>query len=206
MTNNPRVVLIAGGSGGIGRACAARFLAAGDSVTIVGRSIASLEDAQDYLTKLTSTQGKLLAIQGDLSHADQAEKIAAEANSKSGRIDILVNAAGAAPRSPKQETNPETWELGMRLKFFPIIFLTHFVLPFMLARKNGAIVNIIGMGGRTPRAGHLVGSAANAALINATKGLAAQYAPFGVRINGINPGITQTPRTLRRFREIAALR
>ena len=111
-----------------------------------------------------------------------------------GPIDVLVNSAGAARRTPFDELQPQTWHDAMQAKFFSYIHVMDPLIKRMGERGSGAIVNIIGMGGKVATTTHLAGGAANAALMLATAGLAAAYGPRGVRVNAVNPALTLTDR------------
>jgi NAD(P)-dependent dehydrogenase (short-subunit alcohol dehydrogenase family) len=135
-----------------------------------------------------------VAIRADLTRAEEAERMAAEAERSLGPIDTLVNSAGAARRYAPEDLDAQAWHAAMDAKYFSYIHPIDAVLRRMVARGRGAIVNIIGQGGKVANPVHLPGGAANAALMLATTGLAAAFAPKGVRINGINPGATLTDR------------
>jgi NAD(P)-dependent dehydrogenase (short-subunit alcohol dehydrogenase family) len=107
---------------------------------------------------------------------------------------VLVNSAGAARRYAPADLDAEAWHAAMDAKYFSYIHPLDAVLKRMANRGRGAIVNIIGSGGKVANPVHLPGGAANAALMLATTGLAAAFAPRGVRINAINPGATLTGR------------
>lgn len=111
-----------------------------------------------------------------------------------GPIDVLVNSAGGAKRVTPAELSPEKWRVAMDAKFFTYMNTMDFVLPKMVARKAGVVVNIIGTGGKIASPIHLPGGAANAALMLASAGLAAAWGHAGVRVNVINPGATMTGR------------
>jgi len=111
-----------------------------------------------------------------------------------GPLDILVNSAGAAKRTDADDLTPQAWRAGMDAKYFSYIHVIDPVVKRMAARGRGAIVNIIGNGGKLPAPTHLAGGAANAALMLATAGLAGAYAAKGVRVIGLNPGLTETGR------------
>ena len=128
----------------------------------------------------------------DMTRADDAERMIGAIEQAQGAIDVLVNAAGAARRYAPADLDARAWHDAMDAKFFSTIQPTDAVLKRMLARKRGVIVNIIGMGGKVANPVHLPGGAANVALMLATTGLAATYAPSGIRVNGINPGATLT--------------
>jgi NAD(P)-dependent dehydrogenase (short-subunit alcohol dehydrogenase family) len=111
-----------------------------------------------------------------------------------GPIGVLVNSAGAARRNAPAELSPDAFRQAMDAKYFSYMHLLEPVAKRMVARKTGSIVNIIGQGGRSPSIMHIAGGSANAALMLATVGYAKAYAPFRVRVNGINPGLTHTTR------------
>jgi NAD(P)-dependent dehydrogenase (short-subunit alcohol dehydrogenase family) len=180
-------VLITGGSKGIGLACAKAFRAEGARVAIVSRSRENLEAAKKIL-------GEAYTIAADLIDASAAAAMVERVEKELGPIDVLVNSAGAAKRTDADELTPAAWRAGMDAKYFSYINVIDPVVKRMAARGRGAIVNIIGMGGKVASPVHLPGGAANAALMLATTGLAAAFGPKGIRINAINPGATLTGR------------
>ncbi|HVY05746.1 MAG TPA: SDR family oxidoreductase [Burkholderiales bacterium] len=182
-----RVVLITGGSKGIGLACALAFLKEGAKVAIVSRDRANLDRAAKQL-------GDVICIAADLSRAEEAQRMAAEATSALGPVDVLINSAGAAKRYPPEELNAQSWHAAMDAKYFTYIHAMDALLPSMQARKRGNVVNIIGAGGKVASSIHLPGGAANSALMLATVGLASVYGKHGVRVNAINPAATITER------------
>ncbi len=111
-----------------------------------------------------------------------------------GRPDVLVNSAGAAKRYAPEELSPEAYRQAMDAKYFTYAHAIDAVISGMAERHRGSIVNIIGMGGKAASTLHIAGGSANAALMLTTVGLATAYAPMGVRVNAINPGLTQTSR------------
>ena len=118
----------------------------------------------------------------------------AEAERDVGPIDMLVNSAGAARRYAPADLDAAAWHAAMDAKYFSYIHPLGAALKRMVTRGRGAIVNVIGSGGKVANPVHLPGGAANAALMLATTGLAAAFGPKGIRINAINPGITLTGR------------
>ena len=182
-----RAVLVTGGSKGIGLACARAFVEEGAMVAIVSRDRANLDTAAVQLPKVTT-------IVADLTRAEDAARMAQEAERALGPIDVLVNSAGAARRYLPDELNAQAWHAAMDAKYFTYIHAMDAVLPSMRGRRRGAVVNIIGTGGKVATPIHLPGGAANSALMLASVGLASVYGKFGVRINAINPGATMTGR------------
>lgn len=184
-------VLITGGSRGIGLACAREFLREGARVTLVGRNRATMDAA---LAQLQAEGHAAAGHCADLADAAAALRVVEEAEDARGAIDILVNSAGAARRTPFHELQPQAWQEAMQAKFFTYINVMDPLVRRMGARGAGAIVNVVGMGGKVATTTHIAGGAANAALMLASAGLAAAWGPKGVRVNAVNPSLTQTER------------
>jgi NAD(P)-dependent dehydrogenase (short-subunit alcohol dehydrogenase family) len=182
-----KVVLITGGSKGIGLACARAFLAEGARVAIASRSPENLAAARAAL-------GDVFAAVADLTDAAQGATLIAEVEAALGPLDVLVNSAGAARRTPPDDLTPAAWHAAMQAKYFTYIHAIDPAVKRMAARGAGVIVNVIGNGGKVAAPTHLAGGAANAALMLATAGLATAYAPRGIRVLGLNPGLTETDR------------
>ncbi len=187
--------LISGGSKGIGLACAAGFLAEGASVSLVSRGADNLAAAREtLLAHCPGAAGRVGIYPADLRDAGAAAAVLDEVEKKGGAVDILVNSAGAARRTPPDELTAQHWHEAMNAKFFTYIHLMDPVVKRMARRGGGAVVNIIGLGGKMATIIHLPGGAANSALMLVSAGLAAAYGPKGVRVNAINPGLTLTER------------
>jgi NAD(P)-dependent dehydrogenase (short-subunit alcohol dehydrogenase family) len=184
-------VLITGGTRGIGYACAAEFLREGCKVSIVGRDAQRADNARTTLGAGKDTVGAFAA---DLTDAAAALRMIDDAEKERGPIDILVNSAGAARRTPFHELEPQAWHDAMQAKFFTYINVMDPLIKRMGARGGGAIVNVVGMGGKIATTTHIAGGAANAALMLASAGLAAAWGPKGVRVNAVNPTLTLTDR------------
>ena len=167
-----KAVLVTGASKGIGLACAAAFLREGARVAIVSRSRANLDAA---LVQLRQGSTAPVGIEAGLTRIDHAARAVDEAEAALGPLDVLVNSAGAARRYPPDELDASAWHAAMDAKFFSYVHPLDVVVRRMGARGRGAIVNIIGMGGKVGNPVHLPGGAANAALMLVTAGLAAAY-------------------------------
>lgn len=188
-------ILITGGSKGIGLACAAGFLREGARVSLVSRSQDHLDGAlQQLASELPGVQGRVGLFAADLQDAAQAAQALDGAERLHGEVDVLVNCAGAARRTPPDELNAEAWHDAMNAKFFTYVHMIDLVIKKMGQRGRGAIVNVVGAGGKVASPIHLPGGAANAALMLVSAGLAAAYGPRGVRVNAVNPGATVTGR------------
>ena len=182
-----RIALVTGGSKGLGLACAQALKAEGARVAIASRVQANVDAA---LALLPGAFG----IAADF--ADPAAALAAidAVEAALGPIDLLVNCAGAARRTPPDDLTPTDWRAAMDAKFFTYVNAFDPVVKRMAARGRGVIVNVIGAGGKAASPTHLPGGAANSALMLATAGLANAYAARGVRVVGVNPGATETER------------
>jgi NAD(P)-dependent dehydrogenase (short-subunit alcohol dehydrogenase family) len=186
-----RVVLVTGASKGIGLACAIAFAEEGAKVALLSRSAANLATARGHWR--TSLHAPL-TIAADMTDPVATREAIDEVEAKLGPVDVLINSAGAARRYAPAELDASSWHAAMDAKFFSYIHPTDIVIKRMAQRGRGAIVNIIGSGGKIAGPYHLPGGAANAALMLATVGLASAYASSGVRVNGINPGGILTDR------------
>ena len=178
-------VLITGGSKGIGLACARAFVAEGAQVALVSRS-------EDNLRKANVKGAYTVA--ADLTDAAAAASMVERVEKEFGAIDVLVNSAGAAKRTDADDLTPAAWRAGMDAKYFSYINVIDPVIKRMGKRGRGAIINVIGNGGKVASPTHLAGGAANAALLLASAGLAYAYASKGVRVVGVSPGVTKTER------------
>jgi len=212
-------VLITGASKGIGLACAAHFLREGAQVCIVSRQQKHLDEAMAHLQQQrplnaneqssirANEQSSIRAKEqssveclppihrcADLCDASQAQALVAELERIWGAIDILVNSAGAARRTPAAELSAQAYADAMQAKYFSYTNVIDPCIKAMASRGHGVIVNVIGTGGKVASPIHIPGGAANAALMLVTAGLANAYAHQGVRVVAVNPGLTLTAR------------
>lgn len=186
-----KIVVITGGSKGIGLACARAFGLEGARVAIVSRSEENLAAAVATLAK---NGVQVRPVVADLADPQSALAAVAEIETILGPVDVLINSAGGAKRVIPSELNAQAWRAAMDAKYFTYIHAMDAVMKSMVSRKKGAIVNIIGTGGKVASAMHLPGGAANAALMLVSAGLANAWGSHGIRVNAINPGATYTDR------------
>ena len=187
-----KAVLITGGSKGIGLACAETLAAEGCEVAIAARNTAGLKVAAESVKAKTGAD--VQAIAADLSSLTGIEGMIAEAARGLGRIDILVNNAGAIRAGAFLDIPDSQWLEDWNLKLLGYVRASRAVFPLMQKQGGGRIVNVIGSAGRQVIPNYLVGGAANAALINFTKGLSDLGAQHGIFVKAASPGAVATER------------
>jgi 3-oxoacyl-[acyl-carrier protein] reductase len=187
-----KLAVISGGSRGIGRAIADRFVAEGARVVIAARDQASLDEA---VSALNRAEESCRAVRADLSTVEGVATVV-EAASGWGGIDILVNNVGGAPIGNFLTLTDEQFLGAWSLKLLAGIRLTRAALPQMTERGGGSIINIIGVGGREPNSEATTIGTTNAAIRALTKGLSRDLASKGIRINAISPGRVRTERNI----------
>lgn len=191
-----KTAIVTGASRGIGWAIARLLAAEGMNVVAAARS-------DEPLAELAACfPGSLLPFVADLRAPDAGQRLIDAALAHFGAIDLLVNNAGATQRGDFLQLSDEAWQDGFALKFYSAMRCARAAWPHLMARE-GAIINIIGVGGRTASADFAIGGAVNAALMNLTKALAERGIGDGVRVNGVNPGFIATDRLSRRIASLA---
>lgn len=191
-----KVAIVTGASRGIGKAIAETLSAEGMKLVLAARSGTDLE----ALAKSLPNEALVQAI--DLREPASGNQVVAAAIEKFGRLDLLVNNAGATRRGDFLALTDEEWADGFALKFYGAMRLARAAWPHLQATQ-GTIINIIGIGGRTGSAEFAIGGAVNAALMNLTKVLADRGIQDGVRVNAVNPGSIATERLQTRIRNYA---
>ena len=192
MAANGRTALITGAGKNIGRACAHVLAQDGFNVVINGSSDrAACDRVAEECQKLGA---KALVIMGDVGKLDECKRIAAEAAKAFGNVDALINNAALRPSKPFLETTEEEWQRVLSVDLEGAVRLSRACLPGRVQKGWGRIVNVIGSAGRQVIPNYLVGGAANAALINFTKGLSDLGAKHGIFVKAASPGAVATER------------
>jgi NAD(P)-dependent dehydrogenase (short-subunit alcohol dehydrogenase family) len=191
-----KAALVTGASRGIGRAIALALAREGANVLAVARSEALLAALAQ------SSGGGITACAADLRDGDGVARAAAAAERQFGGLDLLVNNAGTTKRGDIFALSEADWQEGFALKFFGYVRMTRALWPLLKARR-GAVVNIVGIGGRTPGAEFAIGGTVNAGLLAFTKTMAEIGIADGVRVNAINPGAIDTDRLTPRLQRYA---
>jgi NAD(P)-dependent dehydrogenase (short-subunit alcohol dehydrogenase family) len=198
-----KVVVVTGGSRGIGRAVALAFAEAGATVVLAAASQDNLAKATDAIA--ATGADRPVTVAADLRFPENCERLYRAVAERHRRCDVLVNSAGATKAGSFLTLDDAAWADGFALKFFGAVRLCRLFWPF-LKEAEGHVVNIIGGAARTPSADFLIGGSVNAAFANFSKGLAALGKKDGVNVNAIHPGRTMTDRTLDLLRQKAAAR
>ena len=191
------MAIVTGASRGIGRAIAQTLAAEGMNLALVARS----RDQLDDLAASLPTKSLVQAL--DLRDPQTPGMAVAATLARFGQLDLLVNNAGATKRGDFFALSDMDWADGFSLKFFGAMRCSREAWPHLQA-SHGAIVNIVGIGGRTGTAEFTIGGSVNAALLNFTKALADRGVQDGIRVNAINPGSIATERLQTRLQSFAS--
>jgi 3-oxoacyl-[acyl-carrier protein] reductase len=195
-----KVALVTGASRGLGRAIALALAQEGMDLVLTARN----QDLLDSLAREIEAMGRrTLVCLADLREEPAAANTVEAGVLKFGRLDLLVNNAGATKRGDFLKLTDADWADGFALKFFGYVRMARAAWPH-LQKSKGAIVNIAGSGGRTGGSEFTVGGSVNAALALLTKALADRGVKDGVRVNAIHPGAFETERFQRRVQNYAS--
>ena len=190
MNLNGKTAIVTGAASGIGKATAFELARAGARVFLADIDEPRGEEAQRE-AKAANVAAEYLNL--DVTNAESIARFAREVLVRAGRIDILVNAAGWGKNQAFVENTPEFWQRVMDINLMGPIRLTHALLPAMFEARSGKIVNVSSDAGRVGSLGETVYAAAKGGLIAFTKSLAREGARFGVTVNCVCPGPTDTP-------------
>ena len=184
-----KVVVITGAGSGIGRVMAQRFAAEGAKVAVVDW----LGDrAESVAGEIATAGGVTSAFRADVSAAPEVESMVAAVGSRLGPVDVLVNNAAIADGDDVLQIDDATWDHDVAVVLKSVFLCSKAVLPSMIERRGGVIVNITSVNGLSAL-GNEAYSAAKAGVINLTQGIAVRYGTHGIRCNAIAPGTIRTP-------------
>lgn len=185
-----KTALVAGGGRGIGRTIVLALAREGAQIAVADVIKENAEAVRDEVKNLGVNA---LACQVDLTKRPEVEKVVEAVLSHLGQIDILVNSAGWDRLEPFVESNEETWEKILAINFKSVLHTTKAVLPHMISRGSGKIVNIGSDAGRAGSSWEAVYSGAKGALIAFSKTIAREVARHQINVNVVCPGLTDTP-------------
>ncbi len=189
-----KVVLVTGGSDGLGLALAAQLAAEGASVAICGRDEERLRAAE---SSLQEAGGDVLAVRADVAVALDLEAFVDAAVARWGRIDGVVHNAGRAAAGPLESIDDDTWETDLQLKLMAAVRLTRLALPHLRA-SGGAVLFTLAMAAKAPGAASEPSSVTRAAGMALMKALSKELAPDGIRVNAVLIGLIQSGQWARR--------
>ncbi|HEL2413860.1 TPA: 3-oxoacyl-[acyl-carrier-protein] reductase [Streptococcus suis] len=184
-------VFVTGSSRGIGLAIAHKFASLGANVVLNGRG----QLGQDLLDSFADYGVKVLAISGDISSAEDAKRMVAEAIETLGSVDILVNNAGITKDGMALRMTEEDFDTVIKVNLTGTFNMTQAVLKPMTKSREGAIINLSSVSGLIGNAGQANYAASKAGVIGFTKAIAREVAGRNVRINAIAPGFIQSDMT-----------
>ena len=185
-----KVVLITGATSGIGLACAKKFAANGDRLILTGRNAHRLNEIRKALTENGT---EVLTLSFDVRDREKAAKYIQGLSAEWQQIDVLVNNAGLAlGLEPEYEGNPDDWETMIDTNIKGLLTMTRLVVPGMVARNSGHIINIGSVAGDAAYAGGNVYCATKAAVKALSDGLRIDVANTAVRVTNLKPGLVET--------------
>ena len=191
-----KIALVTGAGSGIGQAIALSL--AGEGVRLIATDLRK-ETVEATATAATTRGIEALGLQLDVTDYGQAQAVVQHVMQRFGRIDILVNCAGAWRVNLFVDSQPEDWTFEVNTCFMGVVHCTRAVLDGMIAQKRGKIVNIASDAGRVGEVRQAVYSGAKAAVIAFSKAVAKEMGRYNIHVNCVCPGFTRTPATTDRL-------
>lgn len=185
-----RVVVITGGGRGIGEAVALAFSREGASIVLAARSAPELVQVE---AKVRAAGGAAMALPTDVSSPEDVSRLMRRSMDAHGRVDVLVNAAGIlGPVGPVWDADPEAWKRTVDVNLYGTFLCCRAVVPHMMERRSGHIVNFSGGGAASPLPRMAAYGASKAAVVRLTETLAEELKPFNIAVNAIAAGMVDT--------------
>jgi NAD(P)-dependent dehydrogenase (short-subunit alcohol dehydrogenase family) len=192
-----KIALVTGGSRSIGRAISLAFAQEGADIAI--NYAQNVKAAEEVVCEIQSLQRRAIAIQADVSQAKQVQEMVAKAVDAFGRIDVLVNNAGLITRSPFLEITEEVWDRIIDVILKGEFLVAQAVARQMVKQKSGAIINVSSIAATLAIPGVVHYQAAKGGIHALSRGMALELAPYGIRVNVLQPGVTITDTNRARF-------
>jgi NAD(P)-dependent dehydrogenase (short-subunit alcohol dehydrogenase family) len=190
-----KVVLITGGTDGLGGALADRLVEEGARVAVCGRNPDRLAATEE---RLRAAGGDVLVVKADVTQPADIEAFLQAAIGRWGRLDGLVNNAGKSAAGRVDQVSDEVWLEDLNLKVLGAVRCTRLAVPYLATAGNGAIVNVLALGAKAPGAGSLPTSASRAAGLALTKAASKDLGGQGIRVNAVLVGLVESGQWRRR--------
>jgi 3-oxoacyl-[acyl-carrier protein] reductase len=190
--NDDTTVIVTGSGQGIGRGIAAEFARRGAHVVVVERDPALAEESVKFIADLGGSASFVVC---DVSSSTSVDEMTQAVIEKRGRIDVLVNNAGISRPAMLWDLTDEQWHAVLNTNLSSQFFTIRAVVRAWMKENGGAIVNISSLAGLRGSIGQINYAAAKSGVIGVTKAAALELARYGVRVNGVAPGLTLTPMT-----------
>jgi 3-oxoacyl-[acyl-carrier protein] reductase len=187
ITLNGRVALVTGAGRGIGKAIAVSLAKSGCRLILAARTQAQLDDVAKTIGN------EAVVIPTDLTRDDELDRLVEQSSKIWGSVDILINNAGWGKRAPVIRANVEDWDQTLRLNLRAPMILAQKLLPAMVAKGEGAVINIGSVSGKTGEANGAAYSASKFGLIGFTQSLYEEVREHGIKVSVILPGFVDTP-------------
>ncbi|QQX86398.1 2-hydroxycyclohexanecarboxyl-CoA dehydrogenase [Cupriavidus necator] len=184
-----KTVIVTGGGGGIGGATCLRFARAGAAVGVLDLNP---EAAERVAGQIREAGGRALALRCDITERASVDAAVAAVEQGLGPVDVLVNNAGWDVFKPFIKTEPAQWERLIAINLTGALHMHHAVLPGMIERKRGRIINIASDAARVGSSGEAVYAACKGGLVSFSKTIAREHARHGITVNVVCPGPTET--------------
>jgi 3-oxoacyl-[acyl-carrier protein] reductase len=189
-TLDDKVALVTGAGRGIGKAVALRLAQSGCRLVLTARSLAELEKVQEEVRK---DGGQAAIVGADLARDEDIQHVAEDAQRAFGGVDFLINNAGWGKRAPVVRAKIEDIDQTLRLNLRAPILLARQLVPSMLERRDGAVINIGSVSGKSGEADGAAYSASKFGLIGFTQSLYEEVREYGIKVAVILPGFVDTP-------------
>ena len=186
-----KTILITGASSGIGQAAALAFAAPENRLVLVSRK--NKEGLQKTADEATAKGAQVLTLYADVSDYEACKSLVLQATAQFGDIDLLINDAGISHIGLFQDMTPDEWQRVMNVNIGSVMNLCHLVIPSMVRRHQGRIINVSSVWGNVGASCEVAYSASKGAVNSFTKALAKELAPSGIQVNAIAFGAIETP-------------
>ncbi len=184
-----RVVVVTGGTRGIGRALAEGYLSAGAKVVVASRKAEACKETEEHLR---SMGGEALGVPAHTGQLEDLAEIVRRTVEEFGGIDVLINNAATALAQTVGSYTPEAWQKSLDVNLRGPVFLTQEALPYLKVSQHAAVLNVLSGAAFMYSAGVSMYAAGKTALLAHTRSAAAEYAPYGIRVNALAPGTIDT--------------